>query len=602
MSDSKESVAKKAKPSLWHQFVETRVIQTLAIYIPVGWMTLEIVSTATEYFDLPDWVSQLTIVLFFSGIPVAAFLAWVLQRTEKGIAVEVKGWRKYLVSVVSISLLIGVSSALFLALREPLLQERGSALTEAVSVLAVLPFENTDDRSLATSFAFEISSRLAMYPDIYVIDRKATYSPLLAGLMPVTQQEKLQADHRLEGVVQSDESGYELLVSLSDRKNVIWRDVYRLAQDAESQRGLQRRISQQVAKLLGTKYQPSEYCEPTDNLEALEAYHHASFLLDRNSPDNIAEARRLLKKAIELDAGYSQAYSDLAYLYMMNSRFRNGKLAGEIAKKAIDLCPTQGWAYKIWVPNYQGVENHHINQEMQWQDAIAMAPNDYRLLQNYKIHLERLGMMSESKKVGQRASQILPVMVNPRELIDKAYESLEGENWKEALALVDRAQKEGSESCNGWAVKAMAAFRHQSEEGLKTVLHDLPGYCDGVILDTKSVSIVDIYNARSDLTLRKKVLDRVRSDLESEPNYVMLIGIELADFDLSFDAIRTALFQREYLHVPAFWSKGEAFSAFRSDPRFAELMGEMGFVEYWKEYGWPTGNMCSPVGNIISCQ
>jgi hypothetical protein len=72
---------------------DARVLQTLAIYIPVAWILTEIVTQATDNFGLPLFLPGLSMVLLIAGIPVVAFLAWAFQITEDGLRLEVASIR-----------------------------------------------------------------------------------------------------------------------------------------------------------------------------------------------------------------------------------------------------------------------------------------------------------------------------------------------------------------------------------------------------------------------------------------------------------------------------------------------------------------------------
>ena len=80
-----------------------------------------------------------------------------------------------------------------------------------------------------------------------------------------------------------------------------WEDDFAFGQDLDSHAGLQRRVARRLAELLGTRTPSAEYCEPTSNIEALEAYHAARLMLNERGPKNLAESERLLKLAIERD-------------------------------------------------------------------------------------------------------------------------------------------------------------------------------------------------------------------------------------------------------------------------------------------------------------
>ncbi|MCZ6502479.1 MAG: hypothetical protein O6945_08185, partial [Gammaproteobacteria bacterium] len=145
------SVQKQDPPvSLWQKLMRMRVIQTLALYIPIGWVFIEIITAATENFALPVWIPGGAMILFVAGLPVAAFLAWAFQWTESGVITDVKGWRGGIVLTIAVTLLFGLSAFLFLNLRPDALLENAGALTDPVAVIAVLPFEDrtSDDSNL----------------------------------------------------------------------------------------------------------------------------------------------------------------------------------------------------------------------------------------------------------------------------------------------------------------------------------------------------------------------------------------------------------------------------------------------------------------------
>ncbi len=41
-------------------------------------------------------------------------------------------------------------------------------------------------------------------------------------------------------------------------------------------------------------------------------------------------------------------------------------------------------------------------------------------------------------------------------------------------------------------------------------------------------------------------------------------------------------------------------ATFRQDPRFANLVTELGLLDYWRENGWP--DVCQPAGDGVICE
>jgi TolB-like protein len=261
MKPEENSPATDPAASLWQKLKQMRVVQTLTLYIPIAWVAVEMLSAIVEKLLLPAWISSIATILFIAGIPVAAFLAWAFQWGDSGLALDVKSWRGGLVFTVALALLFGVSTSLYLSLDRNQLLDGGDALTEPLAIVAVLPFDQpgADDPATGNVFALEITDRLKKHPDLYVVDPMATFSPKLAGLAPVRQQEKLKADHIVSGRITTDGQGQVLSVKLSGAsQNVVWQDDFRFGADVESRIGVQRRVSQEIAKRLGVRYKSAE--------------------------------------------------------------------------------------------------------------------------------------------------------------------------------------------------------------------------------------------------------------------------------------------------------------------------------------------------------
>jgi tetratricopeptide (TPR) repeat protein len=587
---------------LWERLKRARVVQTLAIYLPMGWVVIEILTAVTNNFGLPGYVPGLALVIFIAGLPIVTYLSWALQWTSEGIVVEKNGWRSGLAFAVVLGVVFAIASGMLLTLEQE--YERaaptpglGGAATEPVASVAVLPIEGNED--LGTVFSGEIAERLAKHPDLYVVSPSAI-APHMASMVPMDFHERLQSDHVVRGNVSADEGGGGLLTLelVNDMGQVNWRDDFRFGEDLESQRGAQLRASQRIAEVLGTRCPVAEYCKPADSLEALESYHRATALLNQKGPENLADAERLLKRAIEIAPDYGQAYQSLAITYLLQRKPGNHRLAIDVSRQALDRCATLGAAYKIWVPSYKGIDNHWIDDELQWQDALAMEPNNLWMLDNYAVGLASLGRVDVARAVAERSFRNNPL--EARSIVTYAWGLFDHGQPDRILELADRAEALGDKSCNVQMLRLRVGLTLKHDADLALHAYDeLPERCRSMVPRGKA-GLKKRVEAYSDPQVRREVLDLLRADIEEEPNQAMVNGIELSDIDLAFDAIDTAFKTQRNIHWPSMWAQTPEAKAFRSDPRFAELVEREGLVEYWREVGWPAG-MCSPLGESFVC-
>jgi tetratricopeptide (TPR) repeat protein len=587
---------RNAGKGLLARLIEARVIQTLAIYIPVGWVLAEITTTATPYFGLPDWVPGLAMVMLISGIPVVAFLSWAFQITPQGVRTEVASIKGGLAIALSLAVLLAVSTLLFQRFQnQQSLLERvapasyGPVTTRPVAAVSVIDFDSPANDALGRVFASEIHDRLARHADLFVTAHQSPGADMLV-------------DYQLLGAISEQGEAYRLAVELiGPGGSRSWSDEFTVGADLSSQQGLQRRISQRVAEQLGTRTVSAEYCEPSDQLEALESYHAARILLNRKGPENLAEAERLLRQAINLDPDGGRAYSALAITMLLKHQPGAQALAVDLSRKALDRCPTLGAAYKIWVPSYQGVNNRWIDQELQWRDALAMEPNHLWMLDNYQNHLMNLGMTDDLVRVGERAFRNNPM--DPRAVVSHGWNLLLTMEFDQAGKLARRALELGDQSCNAeMLLLAVAIELRTSADDIRKAYGNVPARCRQAMLSGwENFEIEVLAGSRTDPAMRRQVLDFVEAGLEEDPNRALLWAIDLADPDLAHRALAHAMQTQQYIHMPLMWSRNDGGRQFRRDPRFIEFIEQMKWDEYWREFGWPSGGLCAPLGDGFIC-
>ena len=132
--------------------------------------------------------------------------------------------------------------------------------------------------------------------------------------------------------------------------------------------------------------------------------------------------------------------------------------------------------------------------------------------------------------------------------------------------------------------------------------NEIPQRCkEAMTQGWEEVGIDTFFEARRDPKKRRIVLDSGRAHINDRPNQAMTWGIEFSDPGLAFDAIDIALEQQSYIDYQQWWLQEDGSRLFRRDPRFAELANRIGLVEYWREFGWPSGGTCTPFGDSFIC-
>jgi TolB-like protein len=598
------------------------VIQSAAIYVAVAWGAVEILLTLQEKLGWPEWLSRIALALFIAGFPVVIIWSWYKDLQSR--------WAKSAVVVMAI-VLAGAGFLLTLS-SDPTLRAPAAKLppvNEAVATVAVIPFENvTGDPAydyLVTGFTGELIGRLSKHPDLAVIQEDSIQAPLLASLIPVAIAARVRADYLVQGSVLREDNYIEVNASLQDLDGqVLWSEVLREPYSAESIVSVQRRISGEVSRALGTVLEAPAYCGETSDLEAMELYYRGRMSVGTRDTDQMLEGIERLKQAVEEDPYYGRAWSALGSAQLvMIGRFRGpgatnedkkraglySSMAMAAFKRALEICPTLGAAYKMLAPPYEGIDNVPIEQEMQWRDALAMDPNDAPLLRQYAFHLMQHGMNDEAIEALQRAYEIDPLIAMiPYQLAHAV--SLVG-RCDEAIPLAEEGEALGGEPA-GYVEIVCATVSGDQEsliaagQGMYDRGHNEPfDMLDLTVAELVAAYFEPDHPARPILREKMRALWEENPDPEENPDagWMLSIATNIDDHDLAFAILDASAVEVGYLSFGVAWSpiftRSAAAGRLRSDPRFKALMERTGYADYWRAFGWPNG--CAPDGEAFMC-
>lgn len=602
------------------RLIRRHVIQAAAIYVAVAWGALEILITLQEKLGWPEVISIWATRLFVAGFPLAVILAWrrdIQSRPAK---------------VGLVALAVGVAGAALWLTWSAGPGPGGPAaklppVSDAIATVAVLPFKNGNGDPaydyLATGFTGELIGRLSKHPDLAVVQEQSVNAPLLASLVPVAKAATLNADFLVQGRVVREDKFIEVTASMEDLDGrVLWSEVLREPYSAEDVIAIQRRISGEISRVLGTALDAPVYCGDTTDLDAMELYYRGRLKVGTRITETMEEGMDLLKQAVEADPYYGRAWSDLggAQLVlsgrmgdpMVGDRERAGMLqsmAMTSFRRALDICPTIGAAYKVIVPYYEGIENHSIEQEMEWRDSLAMDPNDAALLRQYAFHLMQHGLNQQAVEAMQRAYDNEPLMpMIPRQL---AHALMRAGRCDEALSLAEEAAEMGGPPAVG--IEGPCAQQRRDPEALKRAFRSYVDVGMGFPFEALQLAPEDMAEAvlAEGHPLRPVIADRMRALWEENPDpeknmhiyWIVATATHIGDLDLAFEILETTAYEGGFYPYNIPWSPlfdaEETSSQLRSDPRFVELMEKTGYPEYWRKYGWPA--VCEPAGEDFRC-
>jgi tetratricopeptide (TPR) repeat protein len=322
----------------------------------------------------------------------------------------------------------------------------------------------------------------------------------------------------------------------------------------------------------------------TSNAEAYQLYLQGRHFWRQRNASSLHRAVGLFSRAVELDPKFHQAWSNLAVAYLnlpdydRNSDTDDSIRKGlEAADRALDLNPGSTEA-RIIRANTLEFQCQVAEGARQYEAAIANDPDDPTARHWYAMVLIAAGRLDYALEQIETARRLDPLITAVMVVNALALNSLN--QTDQAIALVRDAASMG--------------FRGGAAdwEGMISIMAGQP---------KKGAELMRQASARETDPERKRVMELV-ADAAEEPakigaledflghagNFHPYSAAEYADW---LAALGSPFYftYLEDVDCPILgqnlWT--DAFRAQRGTPEFFELMKRTGYVDLWREYGWP---------------
>jgi len=313
-------------------------------YIVVGWLVLQVADVILNNIEAPGWVFQVILLLIGIGFPLILVFAWAYEMTPEGLRRD-KG---------------GAAGAEKDELKES--KQSDSADAPASASVAVLPFVNMsgnpENEYFSDGLSEELLNMLAKVSSLKVAARTSSFHfkghtgdiadvARRLGVASVLEGSVRQSGARVRITTQliNARDGYHLWSETFDRQ---LDDIFAVQDEIASSV-----VQALKVKLLGKDGEKMDV-GGTTNPEAFKAYLQGKHYLNRGSDQRALHSSvESYRRAVELDPQYAQAYAGLAQALDQLATNNFADLdqvvtqAEDAANKAIELAPTLASGYQV---------------------------------------------------------------------------------------------------------------------------------------------------------------------------------------------------------------------------------------------------------------
>jgi adenylate cyclase len=375
----------------WQELKRRNVIKAGLAYLIIAWLVTQVLSIVLPTFEAPEYILKTALILIAIGFPIWIIFSWVYEFTPNGIkktetidygvsAMPETGKRLNKVIIIALTITIIV------LIVDKFMQKSVNVIDYGEKSIAVLAFTDMspdkDQEYFSDGISEELLNKLAKIPELKVISRTSSFSYKGKNSKVTEIGEELNVTHVLEGSIRKSGNTVRItaqLINTSDGSHE-WSNTY--DRNLDSIFKIQDEISAEVSNQLRLKILGQQSVLKYPKTEAYTLYLQANYLVHQNTKKAYITAESLVKKSIEIEPNYADAWLLLANIYdtgMYNfsiRKYNEGiKLGIEAANKAIKLDPNSGKAY-VSLSSLQNLDWNFNQSSINMDKALALSPND----------------------------------------------------------------------------------------------------------------------------------------------------------------------------------------------------------------------------------
>src|SRR5881275_2677098 len=328
-------------PTKFFAEVKRRNVYKVAIaYGAVAWLLTEVATQVFPFFEIPNWVVRLVVLVIIAGFPIAVVIAWAFELTPEGLKRTEIADAKYplgrspkraWIYIVIIAGAISVGIFFLGRYTSPKPREANELPGKSIGVLPFVDLSQAKDQEyFCDGISEEILDALAKVDGLRVVARTSSFSFKGKNADVGEVGKKLKVENVVEGSVRRDGNRVRISAQLINARNglQLWSETYE--RELQGVFTLQDEITRAIADALKIKLAISLPAHQQRNTEGYDLYLQGLYFSNKGSEEDLRKALSFFQRSLEKDPTFSRAWTGIAKVWFF---------LGDVHVKPLDAYP-----------------------------------------------------------------------------------------------------------------------------------------------------------------------------------------------------------------------------------------------------------------------
>jgi adenylate cyclase len=310
-------------PKKFFAELKRRNVYKVAIaYGAVAWLLTEVATQVFPFFEIPNWVVRLVVLVIIAGFPIAVVIAWAFELTPEGLKRTEIADAKYplgrspkraWIYIVIIAGAISVGIFFLGRYTSPKQREANELPGKSIGVLPFVDLSQAKDQEyFCDGISEEILDALAKVEGLRVVARTSSFSFKGKNADVAQIAQKLNVENVLEGSLRREGNRIRITAQLINARNGfhIWSETFE--RELQGVFAVQDEITRSIVDALKIKLAVAPPAHAEQNTEAYDLYLQGLYFSNKSDEEQLRKALALFQHALDKDPTLSRAWTGIA--------------------------------------------------------------------------------------------------------------------------------------------------------------------------------------------------------------------------------------------------------------------------------------------------